>query len=87
VQAAEIIFVSPANSRSFDSVNALASESIHSAQDDRVRAGSNLETFRAFVRAGQRLAAIHVQYEQQLEYPLIKKEKEGEKLDYHVESA
>jgi predicted helicase len=41
--------------------------------------------FRTLVAAGKRLAEIHVHYEQQPEYPLIKKEKEGEKLDYHVE--
>jgi len=40
--------------------------------------------FRAFVRAGQRLAEIHVHYEQQPEYPLTKVEKAGEKLDYGV---
>lgn len=42
------------------------------------------ELFRALVRAGQRLAEIHVHYEQQPEYSLSKKEKEGEKLDWHV---
>ena len=81
-----------ADTRSFDSVSGLASESTHSAQDDRaeltqddrVVAMSDLEVFRAFVLAGQRLAEIHVHYEQQPEYPLIKKEKEGEKLDYRV---
>ena len=41
--------------------------------------------FRAFVHAGQRLAEIHVHYEQQPEYPLTKTEKAGEKLDYRVE--
>jgi predicted helicase len=45
---------------------------------------NNLDVFRAFVRAGQRLAEIHVHYEQQPEYPLTKTEKAGEKLDYHV---
>jgi Type ISP C-terminal specificity domain len=89
-----------ANTGSFDSVSGLASESTHSAQDDRVgkvqddRVGkvqddrtvirSDKEIFRAFVRAGQRLAEIHVNYEQQPEYPLAKREKEGEKLDYRV---
>ena len=34
--------------------------------------------------AGQRLAEIHVHYEQQPEYPLNKIEKAGEKLDYRV---
>jgi predicted helicase len=40
--------------------------------------------FRAFAKAGQRLAEIHVHYEQQPEYPLTKVEKAGEKLDYRV---
>ena len=51
-------------------------------QDDKVE--SDAEVFRAFVRAGQRLAEIHVHYEQQPEYPLTKTEKAGEKLDYRV---
>jgi predicted helicase len=38
----------------------------------------------AWVDAGQRLAEIHVHYEQQPEYPLTKTEKAGEKLDYRV---
>ena len=42
------------------------------------------DTFRAFVKAGQRLAEIHVHYEQEPEYPLTKTEKAGEKLDYLV---
>ena len=66
-------------------MNELASESIHSAQDDRAKVGSNLEVFRAFVKAGHRLVGIHVHYEQQPEYPLTKTEKAGEKLDYRVE--
>jgi len=44
-----------------------------------------LDVFRAFVTAGQRLAEIHVHYEEQPEYPLTKTEKAGEKLDYRVE--
>ncbi len=44
----------------------------------------DLEVFRAFVRAGQRLAEIHVRYEQQPEYPLAKTEKDDEKLNYRV---
>jgi predicted helicase len=40
--------------------------------------------FRALVKAGQRLAKIHVHYEQQPEYKLTKVEKKGEKLDYRV---
>jgi predicted helicase len=46
-------------------------------QDDNV-------VFRALVKAGQRLAEIHVHYEQQPEYTLTKMEKKGEKLDYRV---
>jgi hypothetical protein len=46
-------------------------------QDDK-------EVFRAFATAGQRLAEIHVNYEQQPEYDLTKVEKKGEKLDYRV---
>ena len=45
---------------------------------------TNLATFRAFVQAGQRLAEIHVHYEQQPGYKLTKVEKPGEKLDYLV---
>jgi len=45
---------------------------------------TGLEIFRAFVKAGQRLAEIHVHYERQPEYPLTKVEKAGEKLDYRV---
>ncbi len=73
-----------AGSRSFDSGSGLARESTHSAQDDRVGVRGDLELFRAFVKAGQRLAEIHVHYEQQPEYPLAKTEKAGEKLDYRV---
>jgi len=40
--------------------------------------------FKAFAKAGQRLAEIHVHYEQQPEYKLTKIEKKGEKLDYRV---
>jgi predicted helicase len=59
--------------------------SFDSAQDDRAGEMRDVEIFRAFVKAGQRLAEIHVHYEQQPEYPLTKKEKEGEKLDYRVQ--
>src|SRR5439155_13836818 len=45
---------------------------------------SDIEIFRALVKAGRRLAEIHVHYEQQPEYPLTKTEKAGEKLDYRV---
>jgi predicted helicase len=47
-------------------------------------ATTNLALFHAFAKAGQRLAEIHVHYEQQPEYKLTKVEKKGEKLDYHV---
>jgi predicted helicase len=47
-------------------------------------ATTDLAVFRAFVTAGQRLADIHVHYEQQPEYKLTKVEKKGEKLDYRV---
>ncbi len=46
-------------------------------QDDK-------DIFRAFAAAGQRLAEIHVHYEQQPEYKFTKTEKKGEKLDYRV---
>jgi len=72
-----------ADTGSFDSVNGLASESIHYAQDDKTK-GSDLDVFRALAKAGQRLAEIHVHYEQQPEYKLTKVEKTGEKLDYRV---
>jgi predicted helicase len=36
------------------------------------------------VKAGTRLAEIHVHYEKQAEYPLTKTEKAGEKLDWRV---
>jgi hypothetical protein len=48
-------------------------------------ATTDADVFRAFVKAGQRLAEIHVHYEQQPEYPLKKIEKKGEQLDYRVE--
>ena len=43
-----------------------------------------VDVFRAFVKAGQRLAEIHVHYEQQPEHALTKTEKKDEKLDYRV---
>ena len=39
----------------------------------------------AFAAAGQRLAELHVGYEQQPEYPLERIEKPGEKLNWRVE--
>jgi predicted helicase len=74
-----------ADARSFDCVTGRASAPSHSAQDDRAGEMHDLDVFHAFVKAGQRLAEIHVHYEQQPEYPLIKTEKAGEKLDYRVE--
>ncbi|HZQ18171.1 MAG TPA: type ISP restriction/modification enzyme [Terriglobales bacterium] len=74
-----------ANARSFDSATGRAIAPSHSAQDDTAGKMSDVDVFRAFVKAGQRLAEIHVHYEQQPEFPLIKKEKEGEKLDYRVQ--
>jgi hypothetical protein len=56
-------------------------------QDDSVGEGGvgiDAGIFRAFVKAGERLADIHVHYEKQPEYPLAKKEKPGEKLDWRV---
>jgi predicted helicase len=46
---------------------------------------SDLEVFRAFVKAGERLADLHVNYEKQPEYPLQKIGKAGEKLGWRVE--
>ncbi len=75
----------PSNKGSFDSAKGFASESLHSAQDDRLAgAMKDLDVFRALAKAGQRLAEIHVHYEQQPEYKLTKVEKKGEKLDYRV---
>ncbi len=51
-------------------------------QDGKLKVDKDV--FRAFVAVGQRLAEIHVHYEQQPEYPLTKVEKAGEKLDYRV---
>ncbi len=46
-----------------------------------------VDIFRAFVKAGQRLAEIHVNYEKQPEYPLARIETKGEKLrDYAFET-
>ena len=45
----------------------------------------DVDVFRAFVKAGERLADLHVNYEKQPECPLEKIEKKGEKLDWRVE--
>jgi predicted helicase len=42
------------------------------------------DVFRDLVKAGKRLTEIHVHYEQQPEYQLTKREKEGQHLDYCV---
>ena len=81
--------INPAEAGSFDSAAQVASDSDRSAQDDNAEKGgaplqTDLDLFRAFVAAGQRLAEIHVNYEQQPEYPLTKTEKAGEKLDWRV---
>jgi Type ISP C-terminal specificity domain len=47
-------------------------------------ATTDADVFRTFVKAGQRLAGIHVHYEQQPECPLAKIEKKGAQLDYRV---
>jgi predicted helicase len=61
-----------------------ADESIDpSARKERGPQDDN-PVFKALVAAGQRLAEIHVHYEQQPEYKLTKVEKKGEKLDYRV---
>ncbi len=44
----------------------------------------DLDVFRQLVKAGERLAEIHVHYEQQPEYKLTKREKAGEKLNWRV---
>ena len=41
--------------------------------------------FRAFAKAGKKLADLHVGYEQQDEHPLDKVETDGEQLNYRVE--
>ncbi len=44
----------------------------------------DFEVFSSLAKAGRRLVEVHVHYERQPEYPLTKKEKAGEKLDYRV---
>ena len=44
----------------------------------------DVDLFRQLAKNRQRLAEIHVHYEQQPEYQLTKREKEGEKLDWCV---
>jgi len=61
-----------------------ASESIGPSARQKRGPQDDSAVFRALVKAGQRLAEIHVHYEQQPEYKLMKGEKKGEKLDYRV---
>jgi predicted helicase len=58
------------------------------AKEDRAssrRLLQDAEVFHAFAAAGKRLAELHVNYEQQPEYPLERIEKPGEKLNWRVE--
>jgi hypothetical protein len=57
--------------------------SVGLARDDRFK--TDVEVFRAFVKTGERLADLHINYEKQPEFPLEKIEKTGEKLDWRVE--
>src|SRR5207302_271981 len=41
--------------------------------------------FHAFPKAGKRLAELHVDYEKQNEYPLERREKPGEQLNFRVD--
>jgi hypothetical protein len=52
-----------------------AGEMHYVSQDDA-------RVFSTLAKAGQRLTEIHVHYEQQPEYPLTKREKAGEKLNW-----
>jgi predicted helicase len=62
---------------------------------DRARYAANLKrelplipyasAFHAFAKAGKRLVELHVDCEKQKEYPLERREKPGEKLDFRVE--
>jgi predicted helicase len=65
-------------------VRGAANESI--GPSDRKERGpqDDNDLFRVLAAAGQRLAEIHVHYEQQTEHPLKKVEKAGEKLDWRV---
>jgi predicted helicase len=63
---------------------AAASECIRPSARKERGPQDDIGVFKAFVKAGERLAEIHVHYEQQPEYKLTKVEKVGEKLDYAV---
>ncbi len=47
--------------------------------------GKDAKTFRAYAAAGQKLAELHVHYEQASEFPLERVETAGEKLNWRVE--
>ena len=47
---------------------------------------NDAEVFHAFAKAGQKLAELHVNYEQQKEYPLQRIENKEVKLDWRVEA-
>jgi len=68
----------------FADATAAGDESIDPSARKKRGPQDDKDVFRAFVAAGQRLAEIHVHYEQQPEYSLSKTEKAGEKLDYRV---
>jgi predicted helicase len=50
----------------------------------RIPLPKDIESFRAFVSAGERLGDLHVNYESQQEYPLEKIETPGKKLNWRV---
>jgi predicted helicase len=50
----------------------------------RIPVPKNLENYRAFVSAGERLAGLHVNYESQQEYPLEKIENPDKPLNWRV---
>ena len=81
----------PAPERPYEKLSAEAKERVLSEVKAMQDAGElhyvsqdDTRVFRALAKAGQRLAEIHVHYEQQPEYKLTKTEKAGEKLDYRV---
>ncbi|MFC1835797.1 type ISP restriction/modification enzyme [Thermodesulfobacteriota bacterium] len=51
----------------------------------RIPLPKSIEQFRAFTSAGERLADLHVNYEDQPEYPLEKIENPDKPLDWRVE--
>lgn len=51
----------------------------------RLPVAKDVESFQAFVKAGKKMADLHVNFEQQKEYPLERVEATGEKLNWRVE--